>query len=124
MHLLRSLPSHAARNQVYVPLEVFDRHKIGLQSVLAGQSTPALKDALIELQMLARHYLAAAAEHIQGLPRAALPAFLPLAPVRASLDRLQRGDAFTPAELSPWRRQWLIWRASRNPARLAALLAK
>ena len=28
-------------------------------------------------------------------------------------------DPFAPAELPPWRRQWLIWRAARNPARIA-----
>jgi len=54
-----------------------------------------------------------------ALPRAALPAFLPVALVRPSLDRAERGDAFAPAEISPWRRQWLLWRAARNPARIA-----
>jgi hypothetical protein len=53
------------------------------------------------------------------LPAAALPAFLPIAPVRRSLDLLDRCDAFAPAELAPWRRQWLIWRAARDPARIA-----
>jgi 15-cis-phytoene synthase len=53
------------------------------------------------------------------LPDAALPAFLPVALVRPALDRLARRDPFAPAELSPWRRQWLIWRAARNPARIA-----
>ena len=53
-------------------------------------------------------------------PDAALPAFLPVALVRPALDRLARRDPFAPAELSPWRRQWLIWRAARNPARIAS----
>jgi hypothetical protein len=48
-----------------------------------------------------------------------LPAFLPVALVRPSLDGMARRDPFAPAELSPWRRQWLIWRAARNPARIA-----
>ncbi len=38
-------------------------------------------------------------EHMLLLPREALPAFLPLALVRPSLERLERGDAFAPAEL-------------------------
>jgi hypothetical protein len=54
-----------------------------------------------------------------ALPPAALPAFLPAALVRSSLDRLDRCAAFAPVELSLWRRQWLIWRAARNPARIA-----
>jgi len=47
-----------------------------------------------------------------------MPAVLPIALVRPSLDRLERGDAFAPSEIAPWRRQWLIWRAARNPARI------
>ena len=116
-HLLQSLPIHAARNQLYVPLDILDRHEVTPNQVLAGQSTAGLKAALGELRTLARNRLAAV--RVPLLPREALPAFLPLALVRPSLDRLERGDAFASAALSPWRRQWLIWRASRNPARIA-----
>jgi hypothetical protein len=49
-----------------------------------------------------------------------LPALLPLALVRPSLDRLEHAAPFAPGEISPWRRQWLIWRAARNPARIAS----
>ena len=75
--------------------------------------------ALAELQDVARRHLLAAHQQIATLPDAALPAFLPVALVRPALDRLARCDPFAPAELSPWRRQWLIWRAARNPARIA-----
>jgi 15-cis-phytoene synthase len=118
-HLLQLLPIHAARNQFYVPLEVLDRHQVDLQQVLAGQSTPQLKDALAELHALARRQLAAFGALLPELPGAVLPAVLPLALVRPSLDRLERGDPFAPDALSPLRRQWLIWRASRNPERIA-----
>jgi phytoene synthase len=117
--LLQSLPIHAARNQLYVPLEVLERHEITPNQVLAGQTTAKLKEALGELRALARNHLATLAERVPTLPREALPAFLPLTLVRPSLDRLERGDPFTPTVLSPWRRQWLIWLASRNPARIA-----
>jgi hypothetical protein len=32
---------------------------------------------------------------------------------------MDRSDFFAQTALSPWRRQWLIWRAARNPNRLA-----
>jgi 15-cis-phytoene synthase len=119
-HLLQSLPIHAARNQLYVPLEILTRHEVTPNQVLAGQSIPGLKQVLAEFRTLARSHLATLAERVPTMPREALPAFLPLALVRPSLDRLERGgDPFTPTVLSPWRRQWLIWRASRNPARIA-----
>jgi hypothetical protein len=53
------------------------------------------------------------------LPSGSLPAFLPIALVRPSLARLERSNAFAPAEIAQWHRQWLIWRAARNPARIA-----
>jgi phytoene synthase len=86
--------------------------------IFAGQSSAGLNATLGEMRDLARQKLAVAGEHILALPGAVLPAFLPLAPLRAALDRLERRDAFTPAELSAWRRQWLIWRASRKPANI------
>jgi phytoene synthase len=118
-HLLAAFPVHVMRNQLYVPLEILERHDVIPQEVYAGQSTPGLKDALAELRALARRHLGAARECIATLPHEALPAFLPLALVRPMLDRLDRCDAFAPAELSALRRQWLIWRASRRPERIA-----
>jgi phytoene synthase len=117
--VLRSFPLHAARRQLYVPEELLTRHGVHPHDVFAGKSSPALDAALAELRGVARDRLRGARERIMALPAGALPAFLPVALVRPWLDRLERGDAFAPAEISPWRRQWLIWRAARNPARIA-----
>jgi 15-cis-phytoene synthase len=118
--LLRALPLHAARRQLYVPAEILDPHQVRTEDLFAGRSEPGLNAALAELRNLARQHLAAASNHMVELPKAALPAFLPLALVRPSLARLQRSDPFAPAEIAPWRRQWLIWRAARDPARIAS----
>jgi phytoene synthase len=117
--LIRAFPLHAARRQLYVPLELLDRHGVEPQDIFAGKSSENLRGALAELQAIARRHLLAAHQQIATLPDATLPAFLPVALVRPSLDRLARCDPFAPAELSPWRRQWLIWRAARNPSRIA-----
>ena len=74
---------------------------------------------MAELRATARLHLAAVRPHLSGLPQGAIPALLPVALVRSALDRLERSDALTPAELPAWRRQWLIWRAARNLARIA-----
>jgi phytoene synthase len=118
--LLRAFAIHAARRQLYLPAELLERHGVQAYDIFAGRTTPGLDAALADLRALARRHLAAARENLSTLPPAALPAFLPVALVRPALDRLDRADAFAPAELSPWRRQWLIWRAARNPARIAA----
>ncbi len=117
--LIRALPFHAARRQLYVPAELLEHHGVQPDEIFAGQSSAGLNAALAELRDFARRYLAATASPLMALPRTVDPAFLPVALVRPSLDRLDRSDAFAPAELSPWRRQWLIWRAARNPRRIA-----
>lgn len=117
--LLRAFPRHVARRQLYVPIDLLEHHQVHLHEVFTGRSSAGLKAALAELRGLARCHLAVASARIMELPREAVPALLPLALVRPSLDRLERGEPFTPGELPPWRRQWLLWRAARNPARLA-----
>jgi 15-cis-phytoene synthase len=118
--ILAALPRHAARRQLYLPIELLDRHGVDVADVFAGRSSPALNETAAELRLLARGHLAAAADRLRALAHPALPAFLPIASVRSTLDRLDRSDVFAPAALPPWRRQWLIWRAARKPKRLAA----
>jgi 15-cis-phytoene synthase len=117
--ILRAFPIHVARRQLYVPTELVDRHQVHLHDLYAGRSSAALQATLAELRGLARRHLATAGQAMKALPDAAIPAFLPVALTRPSLDRLERSDALAPVELAPWRRQWLIWRAARNPARIA-----
>jgi 15-cis-phytoene synthase len=117
--ILRAFPFHIARRQLYVPTELLDRHQVHLHDLFAGRSSAGLVAAFAELRHLARYHLAAAGKEMKALPDAAIPAFLPVALTEPSLDRLDRSDPFAPAELAPWRRQWLIWRAARNPARIA-----
>jgi phytoene synthase len=117
--LAHALPLHASRAQLYVPLEVLERHGVQASEVYAGRSSRGLNAALAELRDLARIHLAAVRQSLSELPPDALPAFLPVALVGPSLRRLDRRDAFSPVEIPPWRRQWLIWRAARNPARIA-----
>jgi 15-cis-phytoene synthase len=117
--LIRALPMQAARHQLYLPDELIERHTVKMADIFAGRSSPGLNACLAELRNAARRHLAAAREQLRTLPREALPAFLPLALVGPALDRLEHSDAFAPAELAPWRRQWLLWRAARNPMRIA-----
>ena len=117
--ILRGVPLHVARRQLYIPTEILDRHQVPPHDIFAGHSSPGLSAVLAELRDLARFHLVRAGEGLKTLPDNAKPAFLPVAVVGPSLKRLARSDPFAPAELAPWRRQWLIWRAARNPARIA-----
>ncbi len=116
--LVRAFPQHVARRQLYVPIDLLEQHRVHLHDLFAGRSSAGLKAALAELRNVARRQLVAAGDLMASLPPKAVPALLPLALVRRSLDRLDGSDPFAATEIPPWRRQWLIWRAARNPARL------
>jgi 15-cis-phytoene synthase len=116
--LLRTFPIHVARRQLYLPTEILERHQVRLHDVFAGRSSPGLVAAFAELRDIARGHLARAGQELKTLPPEVMPALLPLAVIRPWLDRSERSDPFAPIELAPWRRQWLIWRAARNPARI------
>jgi 15-cis-phytoene synthase len=117
--VLRGFPIHVARRQLYLPADMLEQHQVRLHDVFAGRSSPGLVAAFAELRDVARGHLAKAGQELKALPPEALPAVLPLAVVRPWLDRSERRDPFAPVELAPWRRQWLIWRAARNPDRIA-----
>jgi 15-cis-phytoene synthase len=116
---LRAFPLHVARQQLFLPVDMLERHKVHLHDVFAGRSSPGLAAAFAELRDAARRHLATVGQELKALPHQVVPALLPLAVVRPWLDRSERRDPFTPVELAPWRRQWLIWRAARNPDRIA-----
>jgi phytoene synthase len=118
--LLLALPKHTARRQLYLPLQLLESHGLGPEDVFAAHSSTPLNAAVAELRRVVRRHLDAGAAMLRSLPQQALPAFLPMALVRPSLDRLERSDIFAPSLLSPWRRQWLMWRAARNLKHLAS----
>ncbi len=119
VHVLRAFPVHVARRQLFLPVAILERHQVRLHDVFAGRTSPGLAATFAELRGIARGHLMTAEQELKTLPHEALPAVLPLAVVRPWLDRSERRDPFAPVELAPWRRQWLIWRAARNPARIA-----
>ncbi len=118
--VLSAFPHHARRGQLFLPIEVLSRHGVSPEDIFAGRSSAGLNAALAELRGVARRHLDELRRHLTALHPEVLAAFLPVALVGPSLRRLERADAFSPAGISPWRRQWLIWRAARNSARIAA----
>jgi 15-cis-phytoene synthase len=117
--LLRALPLHAARRQIYLPTTLLAKHGVDLDDLAVGRSSSGLEAALGELRAFARRELQHVREQMARLPPPAIPALLPLALVGPSLDRLENSPPFQPGDIRQWRRQWLIWRAARNPERIA-----
>lgn len=115
--LLRAVPLHASRGQVYLPLDVLQRHGADPAVLLSGTADEPLRAAVAEVAALARSHLGLALQAGRDAPPAVLPALLPLALVGPYLDRLERAgfDPFSPrTDLPQWRRQWALWRAARK----------
>jgi phytoene synthase len=112
--VLRALPQHAARGQLYLPLDLLARHAVSPETVAARQPSPGLFAALDELRDAARQHHDAAVRLLGELPAQARAAFLPLALVPLQLDAMRASDPFAPAEPPQWRKQWRLWRSARN----------
>jgi phytoene synthase len=118
--LLAAFPIHAARGQIFLPLEILARHGAIREQVLGGQATPQLHEALAELRLHARRRLRAAQQLLSAAPPAVMPALLPVALAGPTLARMERRgyDPFTPIEIAAWRRQLILWRAAWWPRRI------
>lgn len=116
--ILHELSRHAARRQLYVPLDLLNRHHVDPNEIFAGQAGGPLRAALAELRILARRHLATAQAKLTSAP--ILPALLPVAVIGPALHRMERTsyDPFQFEAITPWRRQWLLWRAARDPNRI------
>ncbi len=119
--LLRALPIHASRGQLYLPADLMQRYGARASDVFAGQATTEIRAVLAELRLRARRHLTAVRESLNAVPPEVLPALLPVALARPALDRMERQSyqPFAPSELPQWRRQWVLWRAARNGLRKA-----
>jgi phytoene synthase len=113
--LMRALPWHASRRQMYLPQDVCARHNLDPETVFRGETTPELKAVLAELRGHVRHHLGRVRQVATDVPKVCGTAFLPLVLVEPFLKILEAPE-FDPlkqvAEVSQLRRQWLLWRAS------------
>jgi len=116
------LGQHAARRQLYIPLEVLERHGGDREDIFARIATEPIHAALAELRRHARRYLAAGQAVLERADPRTLPALLAAALAGPQLRSMERADAdpFRPPALAPWWRQWLLWRAARQPRRIFA----
>jgi phytoene synthase len=120
--LLRSLAFHASHGKLYVPHEILAAHHVASADILAGRSTPQLRAALADIREHARRHLDRIRRGIADLSNQVVPALLPVTLVPGYLARMERGDYDpfrTPIDIPQWRKQWRLWRAARDPRRIA-----
>jgi len=116
--VIASLPSDAARRQLFVPLQLLRAQSSDMEEVFAGKETPRVRAALDQLIDEARKHLRTAFTLLAEIPERSRPVFLPLALVRRDLERMSRADAdpFVPQPASRFSTLWTLWRASRSKA--------
>jgi phytoene synthase len=115
--LLKELPLKAGSVATLIPADVVDRHGASVADFDARRVSPSVIAVCGALRDLARDELADAERRLKNASPVILPAFIPLAPLRLDLDRLDLYancpfDALD--EISPLRRQWAIWRWARR----------
>ena len=113
--LMRALPWHAARRQMYLPEDLLARHNVDMEQLFKGETTAELRAALSELASHIRYHLGRVRGLQSDLPKTVWPAFLPLALVEPYLRQLEKpgSDPLRPiAEMSLLRRQWILWHAA------------
>lgn len=114
--VIASLPRDAARQQLFLPQQVLERHNCSMEDVFAGKETSNLHAVLEQLAGEARQHMIAASSLLAEVAPSVRPAFLPLSQTQADLKRLSRPgrNPFTLQPSSRLRTLWTLWRASRS----------
>lgn len=119
-NVIALLPRHAARRQLFLPLDMLRQYGAEPDDVFATRASPGLRTVLAELRLRARRHLKRITEQSADIPEKIWPAFVSLAPLRPWLNAMERTtyQPFQPPELPAWRAQWRIWRAAKALERI------
>lgn len=108
--LMRALPIHARRGQVYLPADVLARHGASAEDVREGKDGPAIRGVLAEMREHVRHHLARAEGALRTVEPRFRPAFAGLALLPGYLRLLERSEPFgAPVEMAHWTKPARLW---------------
>ncbi|HEY9056246.1 MAG TPA: phytoene/squalene synthase family protein [Aurantimonas sp.] len=113
--VLRSLPVHRARGQVYLPADLLAAAGCTAGDLVAGEDEPSSR-ALAAMVAFGRDHDRAWRQDLADMPRAVRPAFLPAALAASYLDRIEQAGLAaldTPVGIGPLRKTFLCWRTMR-----------
>ncbi|HWU61863.1 MAG TPA: phytoene/squalene synthase family protein [Ensifer sp.] len=110
------MPRHAARGQVYLPLDMLTAAGLDREAFLAGKDRTRMDAAIEIFATFGLEHLEKARAHLPASREAFLP-FLPVALCRNVLDRalkVRAGLFETALAHGQLAAQWRLWRASRR----------
>lgn len=110
--LVEALPRHAARRQLYIPLEQLAEFGVSRDAVFGGHPSLELTRLVRSLADESAREFREAMKLMPGIDREMRPSFLLLALVPARLKRLGR-DGFDPFRLRPLSRLSRLWTLRR-----------
>ncbi|WP_457301379.1 phytoene/squalene synthase family protein [Phyllobacterium sp. P5_D12] len=113
--LLRLLPLHRRRGQIYIPADILAAVGCSGTVLLDGSDQSAAKRAIDAMIALAGDHFAKFENAVKTLPVTLRPAYLPAAITPTYLKKLKASGvnaATEIADISPLRRQWAMFRAS------------
>ncbi|MGU3398662.1 phytoene/squalene synthase family protein [Brucellaceae bacterium D45D] len=111
--LMRLLPIHRRRGQLYVPADMLASVGVSGETFLSGEDKAAFKRVVHVMLALAREHLTKFDAGRTQAPKSLAPAFLPLALVPAylgALERLGEKAGEKVADISALRKHWLMLR--------------
>jgi len=115
--VLRALPHHLRRGQVFLPADILERHGTSAERIVADPGDPGALAAVRELAEHGRHHLQRCRLHGETVPAGAAPAFLTLALVPPVIEATA-APGYDPyasdLAASRLRSLWRLWRASRR----------
>ncbi len=119
--IIRDLGADLRRQRLYLPLQELERRAIPAEKLDAPEYTPALQQLLTDLTAEARSWLDAALAQQPPGPAPALGPALGYSAIALALLHETEQSGFPVLEqrlsLTPLRKLWLAWRASRRAAR-------
>jgi len=113
--VLRLLPIHRARGQVYIPGEILAAAGCTPEALMAGEEEPAAR-AISAMVAFGRHHAEAARRHYRSVPKPVRPAFLPALLAMPYLDRIERSGIRLlqdSPDFASLRKAFLYWRMMR-----------
>ncbi len=114
--LLRSFPWHAARGQIYLPVELIKQKGLSRAELLNGQASALLRETLGDVRARVREHMTKTRQLIRTVRPEIAPAFLHVAMVETYLKRMELPDYDpfrTVVELGDLKRMYVMWRQSR-----------